>query len=321
MHQNKEKEGLQPKMNNNSKRKEFAARFSIISNTILTLVKILAGIFSGSVGVVSEAIHSGIDLAASVIAYFSIKVSGLPEDDDHNYGHGKFEDVSGLAEAILILLVAIIIFHEAYVKLASSEKYIIHTDFAILIMIFATIANFVISRYLFKVSKETDSIALYADAQHLSTDVITSLGVLGSLLVIKFTGFTWIDPVIAILISLFITYIAVKIIIQSIKNLVDIALPKEEELIIRDLIKKYSDEIINLHGFRSRKSGNMRFIDFHLTLDENVTIKHGHILCDLIEEDINKEFPNTKTTIHLEPCDKNCAICNMYNKEKKSCID
>lgn len=302
-----------------SNRKEKAAKLSIISNVVLTIMKLITGLLSGSVGILSEAIHSAIDLAASLVAYFSIKAAAVPADNDHPYGHGKYEDLSGLAEAILIFVAVAIIMHEAITKMLDLEGFHIETGWAIIVMIIAVITNIIVSRYLFKVAKDTDSLALLADAEHLRTDVYTSIGVLISLLLVHFTGYTIIDPITALLVAIFISFIAYKIIRLSIDKLVDISLPKEEEDIIKGILSNYSEEVISVHKFRTRKSGSDRFIDFHLTVESELTIKQGHILCDYIEHDIKKAIPNTYLSIHLEPCTDKCDDCHVFFSAPDSC--
>lgn len=300
-------------------RKKNAAKLSVVSNSILTLAKLIVGFMSGSVAMISEAIHSGIDLVASVIAFVSIKLASEPADEEHPYGHGKFEEIAGLAEAVLIFIAVLIILYEAFKKLFGYEGNEIQTDLAIAVMIIATIANIIVSQYLFKVAKETDSIALYADAQHLQTDVYTSVGVLISLIIVKFTGLMWIDPLTAIIVAIFISYIAYKISAQTINNLVDVSLPAEEEELIKKILCRYEAEIISVHKFKTRKSGSNRFIEFHLTVEGNLTIKEGHLLCDLIEQDLKQAIPNISVSIHMEPCTENCNTCHLYYLDPDTC--
>jgi cation diffusion facilitator family transporter len=302
-----------------SLKKRNAAKLSVISNTSLVILKMIAGVLTGSIGIISEAIHSGVDLAASVIAYYSIKMASLPADEDHKFGHGKYEDVSGLAEAILIFVVAFLIIQESMHKLLDQQIYEIQTTLGIVVMLFSTIVNIVISTYLFRVAKETDSMALYADAQHLRTDVFTSLGVLFSLIIIKFTGMIWVDAATAVVIGLIIAYMAFAISKKAFGNLVDISLPPEEEEKLREIICKYEDEIISIHKFRTRKAGAERFIEFHLMIEANLTIREGHLLTELIEADIKKEFPTAKISIHMEPCTEECEECHLTEVDPDSC--
>lgn len=306
-------------MTTNALKKQYAAKLSVVSNTILTILKLIAGIFTGSIGIVSEAIHSAIDLVASLMAYFAVKASAEPADDDHPYGHGKYEDISGFVEAILIFVAVIIILYEAITRLRNLGTVHLDLDLGIYVMAFATIANIIVSSYLFKIAKETDSIALQADAEHLRTDVYSSLGILLSLLAIKFTGMIWIDPVSAICIALFIAYIAYKLSRKAFNNLIDTALPEEEIQLIKEVTDEYDEIIVSIHKLRTRKSGSDRFIDFHIIIDGNQTVQQGHILCDCLEQDIKEKLPNTYVSIHLEPCTDDCDSCHVKVVDPDSC--
>ena len=186
--------------------KQNVARLSIFSNAFLTIAKLIVGLSIGSVSIISEAIHSGMDLFASFIAYFSVRKSAMPPDVDHAFGHGKYEDASGLIEAMLIILAAAIIIWEAVNKLIhggdtlSSDLLFI----GMIVMAVSACLNFFVSQKLMKVAKATDSIALESDAWHLRTDVFTSAGVVVGLILIKITGLTFLDSVIAILVALLI---------------------------------------------------------------------------------------------------------------------
>lgn len=306
-------------MTTNAHKKQYAAKLSVISNTILTILKLIAGVFTGSIGIVSEAIHSAIDLVASLMAYFAVKASAEPADDQHPYGHGKYEDISGFVEAALIFVAVLIIFHEAITRLRDLSAVHLDLDIGIYVMAIATVANIIVSTYLFKVAKETDSIALHADAEHLRTDVYSSLGILFSLLAIKVTGLTWIDPVSALCIATFISYIAYQLSKKAFNNLIDKSLPDEELEIIKSVTDQYEEIIVSMHKLRTRKSGSDRFIDFHIIIDGEQTVKQGHILCDCLEQDIRERLPNTYVSIHLEPCTNDCKSCHVMIVAPESC--
>ncbi len=186
-------------------RKAKAARLSIYSNSFLVVMNLIVGIISGSVSILSEAIHTLVDLIASSIAFFSVKISDSPPDKEHPYGHGKFENISGVIEAILIFVASGVIIYHALIQL-TSETAINHTGITLgfIVMMISAIIDMVVSRHLYKVAKETDSIALKADALHLSVHVYTSFGVGVSLAVIYFTGWDFLDPVAAIVVAAFI---------------------------------------------------------------------------------------------------------------------
>jgi len=272
------------------------ARLSILSNSVLIAMKIVAGILSGSVSILSEAIHSGMDLLAALIAFFSVKISDTPADKKHPYGHGKFENISGVVEALLILAASFWIVFEAIRKIKSNEQ-IEAMGYGFAVMFVSALINFIVSRKLYKVARATDSIALEADALHLKADVFTSLGVAVGLLLIWITGFHWLDPVVAIMVAIFILRESFILLKTAFYPLVDTALTTEEVMKITDSIKKYS---VNFHHLRTRKAGNYKFVDFHLELQEDTHIKDAHDLCDRIEAEIKDRIPNVEITIHVE---------------------
>jgi cation diffusion facilitator family transporter len=282
----------------------------VLSNSVLLVIKLIAGVLIGSVSVVSEAIHSGIDLIAAVIALISVRKSSEPPDSEHYYGHGKFENVSGAIEAILILVAAILIIRQAYLKLVSGAE-IESVNLGIIVMGLSVAANIYVSQRLFRTAKKTESIALEADAWHLRTDVLTSLGIFLGLVVIRFTGFKIIDPIMAIIVALFILKAAIQLTLKSVKDLIDVRLPEGEEKQIRDIIQKYAGHFLEFHEMRTRKAGSDRFIDFHLVVCHDANVETAHSLADKMEGEIIRVFPRASVIIHLEPCGKEvtCKIC------------
>ena len=184
--------------------KKSAAELSIISNVVLTILKIIAGIITGSLSILSEAIHSMSDFLASIITYFSVIKSSKPADNDHPYGHGKYEDMAGFIEGFLIISAAFFIIYKAFKKIIFGLPAETENHIGIIVMAVAVVANFIISSILIKVSKKSGSVSLYADGEHLRTDVYSSLGVLIGLVLIKITGHSVLDPLIAILVAVFI---------------------------------------------------------------------------------------------------------------------
>jgi cation diffusion facilitator family transporter len=276
-----------------------AARISVLSNTLLIALKLTAGILSGSVSIISEAIHSFMDLLASIIAFISVRISDRPADERHPYGHWKIENISGVIEALLIFVAAIWIIYEAIHKIITPGKVeTIGLGFAV--MCVSALANSLVSWYLYKISKETGSVALEADALHLKTDVYTSLGVAAGLGLIFLTGYHILDPVVAILVSMLILKESYSLLMKAYKPLMDESLDPEEVKIIRETIERYCKENIKYHDLRTRKAGNYNYVDFHLNLDENLTVKEAHDLCDLIEKEIKLRLVNSEITIHVE---------------------
>lgn len=299
--------------------KVVAAGFSVISNTILVLAKMIIGAVTGSITIVSEALHSGVDLLASLIAFFSVRVVRKPADEEHPFGHGKVENVSGFVEALLILFAAVFIIHEAIGKLihgAEVEK----IDLGVLVMALATGANILVSIYLFRVARKTGSLALEADAEHLRTDVYSSIGVMVSLIIIYFTGLTVIDPVVAILVAIYIGVIAVQLTMKTVKDLMDARLSESEEKVIKEVLESVP-EILDYHRLRTRRSGNDRFIDFHAIVSGRLDVTESHELADVVEKKIETAIKGSNVTIHIEPCLGNCPDCpHPCPDEKKEVI-
>lgn len=281
-------------------KKTKVAALSVASNTVLITLKIIAGVLSGSVSIISEAIHSGMDLVAAVIAFFSVRMSSKPADSKHPYGHGKIENVSGVVEGLLIFVAAALIIVEAVKKLFNPSE-VSQTTVAAVVMVFSGAVNFFVSRTLYKTAKAEDSIALEADALHLKTDVYTSLGVGAGILLIKITGVTLFDPIVAILVAGLIIKEAWVLCRNAFGPLMDTRLSDEDEYRIREIMDIFKDEILDYHELRTRKSGNMKYIDFHMTVREGITVKESHCLSDRIEQELEKALRNTSISIHFEP--------------------
>jgi len=275
------------------------ARLSIFSNSLLIAMKLAVGILSGSISIISEAIHSFMDLLAAIIAFFSVRISDTPADDRHPYGHGKFENISGVVEALLIFVAAFWIIYEAAKKIMHPKE-IESIGIGFIVMLVSAVINFFVSRRLYKVAKETDSIALEADALHLKTDVYTSAGVAVGLGLIWLTGYHIIDPIIAIFVALLILKESYTLFSRAYAPLLDVSLPKKEIEAIRLIIEKHCSDTVSYHDLRTRKAGNFKYIDFHLNLSEHLTVKQAHDICDAIENDIKASFSHTEVTIHVE---------------------
>ena len=274
------------------------ARLSVLSNTLLIVMKLIVGIISGSVSIISEAIHSSMDLLAAVIAFFAVRVSDIPPDQGHPYGHGKVENISGVIEAILILIAAVLIIINAIKKFFGEPIELESIWLGALVMFVSAVVNTIVSRRLYKVARITNSVALEADALHLKTDVYTSLGVAAGLSLIIITGIKWFDPVIAILVALFIVRESFILLKKAFFPLLDSSWGDEE-------VKEFEDKLIkmdvNYHDLRTRVAGNYRFIDVHVEIPENESVGNAHNYCDKIEDALKSAYCNLTVTIHVEP--------------------
>ncbi len=282
--------------------KKIAAAISVISNIVLITLKIVCGILSGSISVVSEALHSLCDLFASVIAFFSVQKSSEPADSDHQFGHGKFEDLAGFVEALLIILTALFIFYISIKKIISQEFEHMRTNLGIIVMLISIAVNFFVSKHLFNVAKKSDSIALLADAQHLRADIYSSIAVLLGLLVIKFTNFYLADPIFAIIVGILILKTGICLAKKSMRNLVDEALPSEYSAKIFEIIAHSGEfQNIKIKSLKTSKRGTSKNIQLEILMTPTITLKEAHDICNVLEARISAVISNVKIIIHPEP--------------------
>jgi len=289
-------------------KKSKAASVSVFSNITLIILKIITGIMTGSVSIISEAIHSMMDLCAAVMAFFSVRIADKPADHDHPYGHEKVENVSGVIEGLLIVAASAMIISEAVKKISSKEP-IESVGLGFIVMFISAFVNFLVSRYLYKVAKEEHSIALEADALHLKADVYTSLGVGVGLMIISITKMTFLDPIIAIIIAIFILKEAWELIKNAFSPLLDSKLSDMEIDTIKEVLEAQEDIYCDYHDLRTRRAGRAKHVDLHLTVCSQMSVKEAHDLCDTIEEKIEEQLRFSKVLIHTEPCNQNCGSC------------
>lgn len=273
------------------------ARLSVISNSLLIIMKLVVGIITGSVSILSEAIHSSIDLIAAVIAFFAVKISGTPPDERHPFGHGKVENVSGVIEALLIFVASVWIIFEAISKLIHPEEPGV-LGLGVIVMAVSAVVNTFVSRRLYKVATQTESVALEADALHLKTDVITSAGVALGLALMWITGWYIMDPIVALMVALLIIYESFMLLRRAFSPLLDTALSLRE---IAKLEQILAEMDVRYHDLRTRAAGHQRFVEFHLDVPPQETIETIHDRCDVIEERIQSEFRDITVVIHPEP--------------------
>jgi cation diffusion facilitator family transporter len=316
-------------VNHINSQKSSVAMFSVISNSILVILKLAVGLMIGSVSVISEAIHSSVDLLAAIIALFAVRTSDKPADHEHPFGHGKAENISGTVEALLIFLAAGWIIFEAAKKLLKPEP-LEEVGWGIAVMLIASLVNIIVSQKLFQVGKETGSVALQADAWHLRTDVYTSTGVLAGLFVIWAGGMIFpdrdlrfIDPIVAIAVALLIIKAAFKLTVESARDLLDVSLPPDEEAHIRKHISSFSPAIRAFHKLRTRKSGSYRFVEFHMLVDAGMSVDESHRIADMLTQSIQEHYPESTVTIHIEPCSGECTTkcsgdCLLNENDRKA---
>jgi len=280
------------------------AALSIVSNSVLILLKVIAGSITGSVAILTEAVHSSIDLVASIVAYFSVRKAGEPADESHRYGHEKVENLSAAIEGILILVGSAAIAFEAIRHLANGTE-VQSVGVGIAVVAFSLVANVIVSAVIARNARSTGSPALEGDAAHLRTDALTSLAVLVGLTLVKITGAHWLDPVVALIVASTIVVTGVGLLTRSSRVLVDEALPAEEVAVIRGAVEEFGSEgVVGYHELRTRRAGSRRYVDLHVQFRRGTSLEDAHRTAHELQDVIGERLGDADVLIHLEPEDR-----------------
>lgn len=283
--------------------KSGAAGLSIASNSVLIVLKLVAGAITGSIAIITEAIHSAIDLLASVVAFVSVRKADEPADREHPYGHEKLENLAAAIEGMLILVGAGIIIFEATRRLAMGSE-IEKLGIGIAVIGFSTIANFAVSTFLYRRARALQSPALEGDAAHLRTDAMTSLGVLTGLALAEITGDPAFDAIAALAVAVAIVVAGLRILSRSSRVLVDESPPPAELDQIEAAIaacRTRIPEIAGYHKLRARRAGARRYIDLHLQFRAGTSLEYAHEVAHTVRQGIEADIPNSEVLIHTEP--------------------
>ena len=279
-------------------RKQRAALTAIVGGLAIFGVKLAAYFISGSVALLSDGLESIVNIAASVMMFFSVRISDMPADRTHKYGHQKAENISSLIEGVFVLLAALFIVETAVGRLLRSVA-LQKLDLAVGVSLLATALNGVLSWFLSRSARETGSLALEGDAKHLLSDVISSGGVAAGLLVADYTGWALMDPLLALLVSVLVLRMGLGLVLRSSQGLMDQSCP-EEEAKIREVLERHRSSFVDFHDIKTRRSGNRVFAELHLSLDGSLTVQEAHDLTDHLEEELGEELPEATLTIHVE---------------------
>jgi cation diffusion facilitator family transporter len=283
--------------------KERAASLSIASNTVLIVLKLVAGAATGSIAIVTEAVHSSIDLLASFVAFFSVRKADEPADESHMYGHEKVENLASALEGVLIMVGAAIIIFESVRRLNHPQD-VESLGFGIVAVGVSAVVNLGVSTYLSRQARATDSPALEADAAHLRTDALTSAGVLVALILVAATGSRALDPITALVVATIIVWSGVRIVSRSSRVLVDEALPEDELAQVGDAIAAYgAPEVAGYHKLRARRAGSRRHIDLHVQFRPGTTLERAHHVSHQLQREIAGRIHGADVLIHIEPED------------------
>lgn len=272
---------------------------AVLGGLLVFSVKFISFLISNSVALLSDALESVVNIAASSIMLFSIYVSGKPPDESHQYGHQKIEEISRLIEGILIIIISILLLYTAFNRfLSPAELHSLAT--AISVSIIAAVVNSGIAYMLLKESKMKGSPAFEGDAKHLFSDVLSSIAIWVGLAIVYFTGYSFIDPLLAIGVVAFITKIGLDLIIKSSNYLMDPA-SREADKKIREILESHRNLFSEYHELKTRRSGNMIFSELHLVVSDTMTVKEAHDIADHLEIEIKQGLPDVNLTIHIEP--------------------
>jgi cation diffusion facilitator family transporter len=274
----------------------------------LILLKLIVGWISGSISVFAQAADSFLDLFAGVVTFFAVRVATKPADEEHPFGHGKVEDMAGAVQGILIFIAAAVIVYSSVQRIINKTTVEL-AEAGIGAMAVSMIASILLSRHLLKVSRATGSVVLEANARNITGDIYSTAAVLVGLLVVRLTGLSILDPIMAIGMAIYIGKIAYDTLGKPLLGLVDASLPGSEQAIIRSCLTEQGSQIVGFHELRTRRSGNQRYIDLHLVMAKDISLEQTHRICDLLEHNIQARLPRTNVTIHVEPCDGKCKQC------------
>jgi len=279
--------------------KKKVALWSVVAAVFITIFKMVIGLLSGSLGILSEALHSGLDMVAAIITYFSVRVSDKPADREHNYGHGKVENLSALIETILLLVTCVWIISEAIHRLTSGKTDIEVSVWSYVVVISSIVIDYTRSKALYRVAKKHNSQALEADALHFSTDIWSSTVVLFGLLAYQFLDWHKADSIAALFVAIIVLYVSYQLGRRAIDVLLDKS-PVNTTKIVSATLKEFP-EVLKYHGLKARTAGADTFIKFNVHFDPDLSLREVHEVCDKIESEIKKRVVRSEVYIHAEP--------------------
>ncbi|MEJ2201419.1 MAG: cation diffusion facilitator family transporter [Desulfuromonadaceae bacterium] len=280
-----------------------AARVSIGTAAALTVLKLITGVMTGSMAVLSSAVDSLLDILMSGVNYLAIRQADQPADQSHPFGHGKFETVATLIQSIVITLSGGWILYESIRRLLYGSQ-LNRLGSGILVLLLSTLVSWAITRYLRRVARETDSSALAADSLHFAMDVYSNLALLVGLILVSALDLPWLDPVLSLLVGLYIISEAVKLLRHGLRDVLDEELPEVIKEEITTLIETHKGDLIGYHNLRTRRAGSQKIMDFHLTVCKHLTVEEAHDISDQLEKKIEGEILGSDVTIHIEPCQR-----------------
>jgi cation diffusion facilitator family transporter len=282
----------------------------------LIAIKVVVGWLTGSISILAQAADSLLDLFAAIITFSAIRIAAKPADAEHPYGHGKAEDIAGVVQGILIFIAGGLIIYAAIERIIRGSSVEL-AGAGIAVMAVSIVVSIFLSRHLSRVARRANSVALEANARNIATDVYSASAVLVGLAIVRFTGISTIDSVIAIGVAIYILKIAVDTIRRPISGLLDEKLPPLQEAVIEDCLRTHSSEVSGFHALRTRRAGSQSYIDLHLVMAGDTSLERAHQICDQIENEIESKLHGASVTIHCEPCDDECEQCSAICSKRR----
>ncbi len=287
-----------------------AVKLSITVIICLIIIKVFISIISRSISISAQAADSLLDIFSTVITLIALNMSAAPADEEHPFGHGKAEGLAALVQAILVLGAGTVIIYSSVQRIIHGT--VIRPDEGIAVMVISIIVSFLLSRHLRNVARTTGSTAIDASARNISADVYSAAGVLIGLFMVRITKVAIIDPVVALIMAAFVLKAGYEVTIRAMHELIDYALPKEEQAVLEKCLDEHDNLICEYHAMRSRRSGNERFIDLHIVMPRRLSFEKSHAMCDHLEQDIKKRLKSANVIIHAEPCNsEDCPRCSI----------
>jgi len=299
--------------------KQKASLFAVLSALILASSKFAVGLFSGSLAIISSSLDSLLDVFMSGMNFFAIRTASQPADDSHPYGHGKAEDLAAIAQS------AVIVFSGAFIIYKAIDSYvhnvvISYSPYDFLVMIISLAVTFAIVFLLKRIGKQTGSNALLADALHYTSDLFSNSGAILAIALTHFTGKTFYDLVFAVIIGCIIIFSAIKIAKSGISGIMDTSISEKMTKEIEGIIQGMPFPAAGFHKLRTRYSGSIKYIDFHMLFCRKLRVDEAHELANKLEKEISKKVKHVDVVIHIEPCDKGCdlteATCTIRLREQ-----
>lgn len=284
---------------NNPKLK--AAALSICGALTLAIIKLIIALLSGSMAVMASAVDSLLDILMSGVNFMAIRQAEQPPDQSHPFGHGKFETLSTLFQALVITASGGWIIYESVIRLGQKTR-LENINQGIGVLAFSAVVSWFIANYLSKVAKQTDSSALEADSLHFRMDIYSNLGLMAGLLMVRWFDIHWLDAALSILVASYILHEALQLIKRSLTDILDHELPEEIQEQVHQLISSHEGPLAGYHGLRTRRAGSLKIMDFHLEVCKDMTVFEAHKLTESLEKRIEREIPGANVIIHIDPC-------------------